>query len=87
MPNPHFALYVCDITVRSPTEVRLSGSADGGEFEDVSYSATFVLAVEFTAEYPETAPEARLIECTGYLENNAEALSTVCLSLEWIVWR
>lgn len=65
------------IDVRSPTEVRLSGNADGGEFADVSYSATFVLAVEFTAEYPEAAPEARLIECTGYLENNAEALSTL----------
>eukprot|EP00038_Savillea_parva_P011065 m.194855 g.194855 ORF g.194855 m.194855 type:complete len:239 (-) comp19310_c0_seq1:345-1061(-) len=64
-----------NLTVISPSEFKLSGSADGGTFGDKDYTAGFSLAVKFPTDYPEVAPEVDLVDLTGELEENEDMKS------------
>eukprot|EP00035_Acanthoeca_spectabilis_P022476 m.443947 g.443947 ORF g.443947 m.443947 type:complete len:239 (+) comp19031_c0_seq1:42-758(+) len=62
------------LKVLSPTRFTLSGSADGGTYDETDFVAGFVLDVTFPPEYPEVAPNVRLVDTTGILEDNDEIL-------------
>jgi hypothetical protein len=47
----------------SPTEFKLSGTADGGDYDGVDYVASYNLHVKFTPEYPEAAPQVCVCVC------------------------
>eukprot|EP00041_Stephanoeca_diplocostata_P034340 m.1165897 g.1165897 ORF g.1165897 m.1165897 type:complete len:233 (+) comp24504_c0_seq1:148-846(+) len=66
------SIFPDELTVNSPTDLEIVASYDAGVYQDETFTGSLSICVEFTPEYPETAPKIRLEQVNGQVDESKD---------------